>query len=232
MKQTKFNLAIFMASLCALLVLAASPVLAQSGRDGTSGSDDSSTTSEQESSDTADDSGTTETKNETETEVHHKADLFRKDGEHRLTLRREAKDHTKSKEQRAKTCVQIQKAVNNKLGAFNNHADKYLTRLNTLFTKVQAYQTEHNVSVANYDELVATATQKQSDATVAVEALKSLGTTIDCTSSDPASMLASVKSGATDSRDALKAYRTALKDIFVALVQASKTEDNATTEGN
>ena len=228
MKQTKFNLAIFMASLCALLVLAASPVMAQGGDD--SASDDSISSSEQTNSDANDDSAATKT--ETEVEIHHKADLFRKDGEHRLALRRDAKDHTKSKEQRAKTCLQIQKAVNNKLKAFDNHADKYLTRLNTLFTKVQAYQTEHNVTVADYDALVATATQKQTDATVAVDALKSLGTTIDCTSSDPASMLSSVKSGAADARNALKAYRTALKDIVVALVQANKTEDSTTTEGN
>jgi hypothetical protein len=230
MKQAKFNLAVFMASLCALLVLAASPVMAHEGSSGSDGSDDSTSSSEQQSSDISDDSNSTEIENEAE--VHHKADLFRKDGEHKLELRRDAKDHTKSKEERVKTCEHIQKAVNNKLKAFNNHADKYLTRLNTLFTKVQDYQTANNLSVANYDALVATATQKQTDATLAVDALKSLGTTIDCTSSDPASMLASVKSGATDARDALKAYRSSLKDIFVALIQANKTEDTATGEGN
>lgn len=227
MKQARFNFAVFMASLCALLVLAASPVLAQ---DSNSVSDDSTSSSDQ-STTTEDNSTSTETENETE--VHQRAAMFRQDGEHKLELRREAKDHTKSKEQRAKTCENIQKAVNNKLSAFDNHADKYLTRLNTLFTKIQAYQTEHKLAVSNYDTLVATATQKQTDATVAVDALKSLGTTLDCTSSDPASMLSSVKTGAADARDSLKDYRKALKDIVVALAQASdKTDTSTTTEGN
>lgn len=228
MKQAKFNLAVFMASLSALLVLAASPVMAQ---DSNSGSSDSTTSSEQKSSDSSSDTNTADNETENETEVHNKAEMFRKDGEHKLELERETKDHTKSKEERAKTCENIQNAVNNKLKAFNNHADKYLTRLNDLFTKVQDYKTSQNITLTNYDTLVATVTQKQADATVAVGALKSLGTTIDCTSSDPASMLASAKSGAAGARDALKAYRAALKDLVVALIQANKTQDT-TTEAN
>jgi hypothetical protein len=217
MKQAKFNFAVFMASLCALLVLAASPVLAHSSNSGSGGDDDSVSSSG-------------EVENETETEIHHQADLFRKDGEHKLQLQRAEKGHAKSLAQRARTCQNIQRAVNHKLKAFDNHADKYLTRLNDVFAKLQAYQTAQNISADNYDALVAAATQKQSDATVAVEALKSLGTTIDCTSSDPASMLASVKSGATDARDALKDYRKALKDIVVALAQANKNDDTATED--
>lgn len=215
MKQAKFHAGVFLASLCALLVLAVSPVLAHGANSG--GSAVSST--EQD------------TTVENETEVHHQADLFRQDGQHKLALKRETKGSEHSTAQRVKTCQNIQKAVNNKLKAFDNHADRYLTRLNGVFTKLQNFQSEKNLPVANYDTLVATATQKQTDATVAVEALKSLGSTLDCTSSDPAGLLASVKSGASDTRDALKDFRTALKNIVVALAQANKSDDTA-TEGN
>ncbi|CAN5330815.1 hypothetical protein BH09PAT4_BH09PAT4_06750 [soil metagenome] len=230
MKQAKFNLAVFLVSLCALLVLAASPVLAQDGSSGDT--NDDSTTSSEQSTTSEDNSGSTETEDESETEseVHAQAESFRKEGERKLELRREAKNQTKSKLQRVKTCKNIQRAVNNKLKAFSNNADKHLTRLNALFNRLKSYQAANNLSGSNYDALLATATQEQSDASLAVHALTSLGTTVNCSASDPAAMLSSVKTGAADARNALKDYRAALKAIVVALVQASKTE--TTTEGN
>lgn len=220
MKQSKYNFAIFAASLCALIVLAVSPVLAAETSDGNTGADPT------DGSQAAEDSNSN-------VGVKDKAAMFRKDGLHRLEMKRSAVAHKKTKAERAKTCENIQKAVNNKLKAFDNHADKYLVRLNGLFTKVQAYQTEHNVALANYDALVATATQKQTDANISVAALKSLGTTLDCSATDPASTLTSVKSGAADARDALKAYRTSLKELVVALVQVAKTDATTTsTEAN
>lgn len=237
MKQTKSNLAVFVASLCALLVLAVAPVMAESGSDGSGSGDNTSSSSDQQQTEDGDNSTTSnesenETENETENEVevHHRVDLFRQEGEDSVKARREAEDHTKSKEERAKTCDQIQNAVNHKLSAFNNHADKYLSRLDDLFGKVKAYQADHNLTVASYDALVAAAAQKQTNATFAVDAFKSLGTTLDCSSDDPAGMLAAAKSGASEVRDALKSYRSALKDLVVALIQASDT--TATTEEN
>ncbi len=232
MKQTKFNAALFLVALSFVIMVAATPVFAHSGGDdsvtGTSQSDDNSSDDESTSDDS---SQRGRDGRENESEIKNKAAMLKRNGMQKLSLQRAKTMHGKSKLQRAKTCQNIQKAVNNKLKAFDAHADKYLARLNTLFTKVQAYQTTNSLPVANYDTLVASATQKQADATLAVAALKSMGATIDCSASDPAAMLSGAKAGAAAARDALKEYRKSLKSIVVALVQADKA-DTTKTEDN
>jgi hypothetical protein len=154
--------------------------------------------------------------------------LLRKEGAD--DLREMRSNHAgKSVAERQKTCAQIKNAVDRKLAAFDNSATKHLTRLDGVFTKLQDYQTANNLPVSNYDALVAAATAKQTTATEAVDALHQVGTTLDCSSSDPAAMLAAAKTAAKTARDALKDYRTSLKNIVVALAQA-KGDSTDTTD--
>lgn len=233
MQQSKRSLAAFLVTISAIVVLAAAPIYADSGTDGTS--DGSTTTTQQTDTTTTDDTSTPTVGSQSaghgseQAQMKRNLALFRAEAKQNLALRRDHKA-LKSVTQRQKTCAHIQKAVNNKLNAFDNHATTYLTRLNDVFTKLQSYQSTNNIQAANYDSLVQTATAKQVAATSAVAALKSLGSTIDCSSSDPASMLSDVKVGAASSRDALKAYRTALKDIVVALAQAQGGTSTSTTD--
>ncbi len=238
MKQNKFSFAVFLAALSAVVVLAAAPAYARQGSDDST-SDDSVTSSQQSDSETENDSSSdnaTETETETEhgteveNEVEHNVAMFKQHGREKLALRRADKEHH-TVAQRQKTCENIQKAVNNKLSAFNNNADKYLSRLDDVFTKLQDYQTANNVSADNYESLLTTAKDNQTTAAAAVTALSQVADSLDCTESDPAAMLATAKESASGTRDALKAYRTALKNIVVALAQA-QGEDVTTTEDN
>lgn len=245
MKQAKLQLGMFLAALTSVVVLAGSPVYARHGSDDLTGDDDITTSqiAENNSGPNTGESGTESSRggdtgevthdgDELEAEIEHNVTMFKQHGQQKLAERRQ-NQHENSIEKRQKACQNIQKAVNNKLSAFNNHAGSYLTRLDSAYTKLKDYQSTKNVTVSNWDDLLAAANDKQAAATASVDALKALGTSVDCTSSDPAGMLASVKSGAASTRDSLKSYRTALKNIIVALAHANGADDSATkTEEN
>ncbi len=221
-KESTMRLGLFLTTLAAICLLAFAPAFALESE--TESSDDDSTSSSQPNE--------TETENDMQDvkEAKLKVQKLRDAAKARVAERR-ADHQEKSLAQRQKTCEHIQKAVNNKLSAFNNSADKYLTRLDDVFTKLQDYQSTNNLSVSDYDSLVTTATEQQSAATLAVQTLKDAGTTLDCTDSDPATMLTAAKNAASDARDALKAYRTSLKDIVVALAQSKDTATDDSTDG-
>jgi uncharacterized protein (DUF1330 family) len=140
-----------------------------------------------------------------------------------------------SEEKRKLVCENRQNTINNKLVAFNQAADKHLTKLNETFAKVQAYQAAHNLSVANYAELVTTATEKQQAATTAVAALKTVAVNVDCTNPETVVKLATVRDAAKTARTALHDYRMAIKAIVVALAQAqdgaSSDDASSSTDG-
>jgi hypothetical protein len=219
MKQYKLNIGLVLASVSTLLVLAVVPAYAVSS----------------DLADAPDTTTATPTDDVSQGAIHSKAAMFRQKGKEKLQQARENHSTLKATK-RQMVCEHIQNAVNHKLVAFNNHASTYLTRLNNVFTKLQAYQTTNNLPVSNYNDLVTAATTAQTNATVAVDALNSLGSTLDCTSSDPGAMLSSAKEGATSARDSLKAYHTTLKNIVVALAHAQSSNgdstDTSTTEGN
>ena len=144
------------------------------------------------------------------------------------TLR--ANKPVKTTEQRQKACEQRKVSINNRITAYNNAANTKLTQFNTIFERVKKFKTDKALKVTNYDQLVATATEKQTAATEAVAALKDLSADFDCTSTDPAATVASIKTATADARTALKDYRTAIKNIVVALAQVNKTSNSTSTD--
>lgn len=228
MKTKLNNVALLLIAVLFVAVLAGHPVLAR-GENSGSGSSGSSSSSDDDSNDHDEDED--EHGDEVEDEDHdddsskdvsRKLRQFRVNGAAELSnMRKKHGKHTHA--QRMKICENREKTINNKVGAFGNHAVKYLERLDTIFTKVQNYQLEKQLPVSNYDELLQTTNAKQSDAATAVAALKLVAVNIDCSAEDPAAGLSTVKQAAHDARDALKAYRSALKDMVKALIQASST---------
>lgn len=146
--------------------------------------------------------------------------------------RQNGKEHSTTQRQQA--CEQHQAAIDKLLGNLGQKAQAHLDTFNTLFQKVQAYQTKNQLNVSNYDALVADATAKQAAAATAVNALKALSPSIDCTASDPASSLAIDKTAADDARIALQNYRSSLKALIDALLAAQKATDtqDSTQGGN
>ncbi|MBC7581399.1 hypothetical protein H7097_00845 [Aeromicrobium sp.] len=129
-------------------------------------------------------------------------------------------------EQRQKACQARETGIDTRLDALGTRAQRHLDAFNSLFSKVQTYQTTAQLEVSNFDSLVADTTAKQATATAATAALSSLaGTKIDCASPDPASTLANVKVATTDARTSLQAYRASLKTLVKTLLTAKATAE-------
>lgn len=228
-------------ALVALLVIA-SPLtaVAHEGHDhGNTTNSSQSSQTEQGSDDSADGSDTVllAAQDSTGTSKSERADGSLHDRSQKLLKEKRQERKNRTEAQRQEACRQHAADIDQRFDALGGKAGRYLNGFNTIFTKVQAYQTKNQLDVANYDALVADVTAKQAAATAAVAALKTQSETkINCGTSDPASSVAVVKTAAQDAHTAMKAYRTSLKTLVKAL-QAAKQNANtaqskATSEDN
>jgi hypothetical protein len=249
MKQIIKQSALMLAAIAMVLGFAVGPVSAEHGSDdsgastsSTSGSGSSGSGSVSTPSDDSTES-VTPTSTDDETENHtiaaadssHQSGKLREKSSQLLTdLRHKGKEH--SEDARQKACVQRQNSINHRATAYANAAQKHLAAFNQILTKVQAFHDKKQLNVTNYDALVAAATAKQVAAQSAADALKALDVQVDCTQSDPAATVATMKAAVKDARTALKEYRTAIKNLVVALKGASTgqnkaADDTSTTAG-
>lgn len=158
-------------------------------------------------------------------EVKLRVNQLREDAKKDLEKKRDGRKEM-AEEKRKLVCENRQKAIVNKLAAFNQAADKHLAKLNDVYTRIQAYKTAENLQPANYDDLVAAATAKQEAATAAVAALKEVAVGVDCSDPETVVKLSAVREAAKATRTALHDYRKALKDIVVALAQSKDGAEN------
>lgn len=231
------QLGLLLATVMSVFVLAAMPVAADQGSDSGSGSgssDTTSSTSGDSSSTTTTDATETTTETEVETpEVHARVDSLQNEAKDLLKTKRD--DHAqRSTEERQKACEARATNINTRVGDYSAAAQRHLNVFTSILTKVQNFYTSKNLNVSTYASLLATAQAKQTDAQTAVDALKALDTKIDCTQTDPAQTVAAMKQAVADARTALQAYRTAIKNLIVAIQGASSAQDktDTTTGGN
>jgi len=224
MKQIVKQLSFIVACAVMVLGLAAVPASAHEGSDDTSQDSESgqsdrkaSTVVANESEDAGDDSG-------------DQSKSLREQAKQLLeTKRKSGREHTE--EQRQKACEQRQKNIDKRTTNYAAAAERHLEVFDKIFTRAKDFHDTKQLDVTDYDALVATATAKQAAAQDAVDALKALDVNLDCTQSDPASAVATIKTAVADARTALKDYRTAIKDLIVALKGASTAQTgDSTTE--
>jgi hypothetical protein len=97
-------------------------------------------------------------------------------------------------------------------------------------TKAVAYQKEQNISVENFDQLVADASTKSAAAQTAIENLKAVEPKIDCNNNGQvATLVSTFKTQAQTTRDALKAYKQSVKAVLQALIKAKSADESDDT---
>lgn len=143
-------------------------------------------------------------------------------------IRERAKTAEHTQTQRHLLCQNREQSMNTKINALKSAATSQLGNLDSAFMKLKAYQSTNNVTVANFEDLVAAANTQQQTATNEVAALGSAAVNVDCTSEDVAVQLGTIKVATAAARTALKDYRTALHNILVALAEATQTTDTTT----
>jgi flagellar basal body-associated protein FliL len=130
------------------------------------------------------------------------------------------KSHT---DQERKThCLAAQHGLTTKLANLQNNTKKYQTKIDTVFQRALDYQQANNLNPTGFTDLVNTANTAKANASAAVAALDNLSVNIDCNSSGVASTIATFKAAAQKAHSSLKAYKTAVKNILVALAQTGR----------
>ncbi len=127
-----------------------------------------------------------------------------------------------------KRCEAHKQGLTNKFSHIVTNSQRIQDRITDVLTKAQAYQTAHNLTVANFDTLVATAQSAGATSAASITSLKAVTPSLDCNNVSVASDVATFKTAAKTTRDDLKAYRTAVK----AVLQALEAAKPATSEGS
>jgi hypothetical protein len=133
------------------------------------------------------------------------------------------KTDTALKERRQKRCENRKHGLETKVANIVNIAQKHKSRIDDVYAKALAYQKDKDITVENFDALVAAADSAKAQAQASVDALTGLKPTIQCTSDTVATDVATFKAGAEQARTDLKTYRISVKAILTALKDAKES---------
>ena len=223
----------------AVLMLSVStvPVFAHDG-DGSSSGSGSTTTSGSH------DGTETETETETEAEIHDSPEvkqgattLLQKHKSDAATEVADLKKEKKSGHSAAdlqELCTAHKDKLTAKAKRFAQDAAHHEATFDTMFTKVQTFHDTKQLTVADYDTLMAAVKAKQTVSASDVVALQTLSEqTIDCTGQDAAALYVSqLKASVTTAKTDLKAYRSALVDFIKAVRSAAGTAKSSTDDSD
>lgn len=138
----------------------------------------------------------------------------------------DAKKATDAKklELRQKSCQARAEALKNKISATSAAAQRHQEKIDSFNQKVTAFVTKYNLTVENYDTLTAVVAQQAAQAQQAVKDLSGYSSDIDCSNVDAATeKVIAYKALLESTKDSLKTYRSATKDLLVAVKTAAET---------
>jgi len=104
-------------------------------------------------------------------------------------------------------------------------------RITVILTKAETYQKTNNESVPNWSSLIAAATAAGNTADGSIAALHNLTPTLDCNSVSVAQDVATFKAAAMQAKTDLQMYKSAVKSVVKALLEAKTPVSNSSTGG-
>jgi hypothetical protein len=232
MKQTKLPITSLLVLVTALVLAAGTPVFAH--EIGPSSGDDSTSSSSGSGKSAAIRPATvtkTETEDGTEVKVetrHSSLGELKQQAQDDLSQRKQ-KGKSLTDEQRKNVCQNRKQGLTTKFDRITTNSQRIQTRIDGVLQKAEDYKTSKNLNPTDWDSLVAAAESAQSASSDSITALKELKPTVDCNNTSVASDVATFKAAAAETRDNLKAYRTAVKAVLKSLIEAKQT---TTTEGS
>lgn len=124
----------------------------------------------------------------------------------------------------AKSCEEMQAAVNERVAKLNKNAQAQLANMSDVMNKLKDYQSQADPSKVPQEakDAMQQAEEKQAAATQAVATLAALSVNLDCSQQNPAQGLSVIKTATDDARKALKEFRKSLSDVTKQLQGAAK----------
>lgn len=129
--------------------------------------------------------------------------------------------------ERSKRCSEREAKVNQVIDNTSLRAKATLVKFQAFQKKVETFVADKQLSVPNYDALLAIANQKQVAAAAAIETTGA--TTFNCADQDATKVGQSVSGAINGHHKALKAYRDALKTLVEAVRAAYQATKPTTT---
>lgn len=129
-------------------------------------------------------------------------------------------------------CQNRQKAITNIMTRLANRGQKQADLFTTIATRTESFYISEGKTLANYDALVADVTAKKAAAETMVSTITSDSTTFDCTADNPKGMVTNFRGSLKSEISALKAYKTAVKNLIVGVKSVQSTtisSQNSTT---
>lgn len=112
-----------------------------------------------------------------------------------------------------------------------DRGEKHLDVFTKISDRTQEFYVAKNLSVANYDELVANVEEKKASAEAQVELVRTTSTEFTCDGVNPTGVASLFKDDMQAQIAALKDYRTAVKDLIVGIRAVAEAEEtDETTE--
>ncbi len=183
--------------------------------------------------------------NENETEAEQQKDLTEKQAElakHQAEMRAEAqkkmterarelekegeKENKRTPEERKKTCEERKVGLEQKLANIKKNAQKHQDKITNYLDKAVKYKDDNNITDTDVAAAIIKATEAKATSAASVAALQTLSPSIDCASGAVANDVATFKAAAEQTRNNLKAYRGAVKDVYEALEKVKESTSN------
>jgi hypothetical protein len=173
---------------------------------------------------------TTETENEAETDHQTTQainDKMEKAKETMQAKREKAKEHLDAA--RLKVCQNREKEITTKMTTLTTRGTDHLNVFTKIADRVEAFYKTKGKTVANYDSLVADVNAKKAAVETAIASAKASGTTFSCTDPNPGMAAQQFKDSHAAVVKALQDYRTAIKNLIVAVRSAQSDATSSTT---
>ena len=146
------------------------------------------------------------------------------------TERREAAE-TRLESAKLRACQNREKASQSIMMRIADRSTKQLDVFTKIADRTQVfYESKGNVA-EGYGELVADVADKKATAESAISTIESMSGSFSCESDDPKGVMVEFKTALQTRNTVLKEYKTAIKDLIVAVKSAQSTAAEPTTEG-
>jgi hypothetical protein len=119
-----------------------------------------------------------------------------------------------------RACQNRETAINNIMSRIDTRAQNQLTLFGTIATRVENFYTSKGKTASNYDQLTSAIDSAKTQAETDLATLQN-NSTLSCTSNDPKGMVTAFQDYLKTEITDLKNYRTAVKNLIVAVAQAN-----------
>lgn len=222
--KTLLTRSLVIALLALGVLIAAAPAYAHNG-EHEGGHETAQLTTEQESESTDPDEGTggSISGEEREQRIQERQQAR----EERREVAREKLDAAKKK-----VCEARQNRINTTMQNVVNRSDRHLDYITKVAVRTQSFYPKSGVTLANYDELVATINEKKAAAEAAIVTVQSKAS-FSCDSEGPKADIQDFRNHRLGKVEAMREYRTAVRaliDAIKAELEPAAGEEDTTNE--